>query len=1021
MRRQIFFVQNNPVAVFAECGSGPREKVNAFNHAWCLGQPRLLFLASPGEIAVYDLAQKPVDENKEDDWKNLESLDLLTNLNEVSRGLQEYHRDNVESGRVFADKRFGDLKNRADNSLIRDLKVVRHELTLAGLGGENLRFAHALIGRAIFIRYLEDRGILTKDYFLNVAGKNTDWVDLLLNPTDRAGLDFSRQKNFFPRILADKSFTYELFRGLSGDFNGDMFPDVDEEEQVVTQEHLTLIQDLLYGEVGVQKKLFFYSYRFEIIPLELISSIYEEFYHVPANGGKQADSKRQDGAYYTPPVLVEFVLSRILTTEVLEKSPRVLDPACGSGIFLVEAFRRIVRNEWYKTKKAPTFEMLKRILREQIAGIEVNVEAARITAFSLYLSMLHYLESPAISRQIELGNKLPNLVASETLSGNHFHCILPGNAFNDDFINSNAIWKERFGKKCADIVIGNPPWGAPGTKADDETRERHKKMLEWCKLNNKPIGDQEPSQAFLWRALDFLGEKGISALLVPAGVLLKVHEKSQEFRNQWVDSIRLDEVYNFSHVRTIFFKGAISPFMAVIFKKMKQGDSPVRYWSAKQSIVFKNNQTVLFSRNDLRLLKNLDFAGHRTWKLFMWGTHKDHELINYLRNSPKTTRLEDEVLFSCVGFKVGSPLHNTKPWLSKLSKIKKGALSRYDNLNHETDFEKVPPKMERHGREDGYSGQRIIVAEVPRQKGNAAGKIVARLETESYANNHSLHILKLSDQKEWKYCVSIGILWSSLARYFLFLTAHYWGVWRDKVLVNERLQLPVVFDQANPATGEIIRIVNKLRNFHPPELELLQPDGVPGRDISATRREWEKELDEAVFELYGLNEEEKDLIRDLCDVTLPFYHTPLNSIGAMRAVEKNDYSWIENYVHIFCNRWNAYLGEDEEMRAEVHLGSHGNMVAVEFFASDKGDRWDLKPKNDNWGYILEQVGEALPHPMGSSQIILDGVVHVVSDSGIIIIKRNEKRFWTRSLAREDADSGICKRLTEAIPGKGKHP
>lgn len=86
-------------------------------------------------------------------------------------------------------------------------------------------------------------------------------------------------------------------------------------------------------------------------------------------------------------------------------------------------------------------------------------------------------------------------------------------------------------------------------------------------MNNKPIGDQEPSQAFLWRALDFLGEKGISALLVPAGVLLKVHEKSQEFRNQWVDSIRLDEVYNFSHVRTIFFKGAISPFMAVIFKK----------------------------------------------------------------------------------------------------------------------------------------------------------------------------------------------------------------------------------------------------------------------------------------------------------------------------------------------------------------------------------------------------------------------------------------------------------------------
>jgi len=79
------------------------------------------------------------------------------------------------------------------------------------------------------------------------------------------------------------------------------------------------------------------------------------------------------------------------------------------------------------------------------------------------------------------------------------------------------------------------------------------------------------------------------------------------------------------------------------------------------------------------------------------------------------------------------------------------------------------------------------------------------------------------------------------------------------------------------------------------------------------------------------------------------------------------------------------------------------------------DPREFNIKENSWGYILEQIGEALPQAMGTSQIVLDGLVHIVSDSGIIIIKRNEKRFWTRSLAREDADATLCKRMVETRP------
>ena len=229
-------------------------------------------------------------------------------------------------------------------------------------------------------------------------------------------------------------------------------------------------------------------------------------------------------------------------------------------------------------------------------------------------------------------------------------------------------------------------------------------------------------------------------------------------------------------------------------------------------------------------------------------------------------------------------------------------------------------------------------------------------------------------------------------------------------LDDELLQLPVVLDKDNRWTDQIIAIVDKLRNYRPQRLDWLHPNGVPEAEIQARRCKWEDELDEAVFELYGLNEEQKDLVRDCCEVTLPFLYDPFNSIGASPAVENNNLSWIETYARIFSRRWNAYLENGIEMRGTLHIGAHDNLVALEFFPAEKSDPWDMNPKNNSWQNVLDRIGSALPHPMGTSQIIMDGVVHAVSDYAVIVVKRNERRFWTRSLAREDADSTLCKRM-----------
>jgi len=118
--------------------------------------------------------------------------------------------------------------------------------------------------------------------------------------------------------------------------------------------------------------------------------------------------------------------------------------------------------------------------------------------------------------------------------------------------------------------------------------------LSWCSCNKKPIGDNEPSQAFLWRALDFLTDKGKAGMLVSAGVLFKHNTTTQAFRNQWLKESAISEVFNFSHVREFFLKGQ-SPFLSVFFAKNTEKSIPVSYWSAKQSFISKNTQAIVLS------------------------------------------------------------------------------------------------------------------------------------------------------------------------------------------------------------------------------------------------------------------------------------------------------------------------------------------------------------------------------------------------------------------------------------------
>lgn len=520
--------------------------------------------------------------------------------------------------------------------------------------------------------------------------------------------------------------------------------------------------------------------------------------------GKKPDNK---GTYYTPAPLVEFLLRRTLTEEILETKPLVMDPACGSGIFLVEAFRRIVRYRSFKKKnKAVGYNELLLILKDQIAGIELNEEAVKITAFSLYLAFLNCLTPPDILLQIKKGKRLPHLIysGSKNVNEEYFDILIQANAFQteqpDDDISLN-----KFKSNHADVVVGNPPWGSPAVD-DIEARTALSIAMKWCEDRQYPTSDMELSQAFLWRAYELLKDNGTAGMLVSSGILLKQSIKSNIFKQKWINSITLREVGNFVHVRDVFFNGAISPFVSVIFDKAEpHPNSFIDYWTARRTKIIENTKSVILDKTDFKFLSYTDTRASDLWKIFYFGNHRDLSLINKLRLNPTLESFEfipENGKPRRQGFIEGNK-KLPSDWLKNYLELPANCFhDRYSTINFDKVLIEVPNKVKERGPQHIYEGKRLLIGKVS-QKTIPKGQLIARIETAKFCFRNTINCIKLKEEFSDYYELVLGILWSSLARYYFFMTSSKWGVWHDQVYSDEILKLPIMLPHDDELKKEI--------------------------------------------------------------------------------------------------------------------------------------------------------------------------------------------------------------------------
>jgi hypothetical protein len=996
---RVFFVGDDPVVLFARLPPPVAEEqiLATYRRAWSIARPSCLFLSTEEELRVYALSSLPA--RTLDQAEELQPLEIVTRAADVSEVLARYHRERLESGALFDEAPYHSRHGRADTQLLHDVRAANEALVTAGLPPG---VAHSLIERVILIRYLEDRAIVTEEYFREIAQKDDAWVRAL--NADSPTTPQLGASSTFASCLGSKRFTYAVFDRLEHDFNGDLFVVGDDERRTVRREHLALVRRLLAGAgVGVQEPLFFWAYDFSVVPTSLISSMYEEFYRA----GTDDDS----GTHYTPPELVEFLLARVLTPEVLDRAPTICDPACGSGIFLVEAYRRLVRHEVASRGQRLGSGDLRGLLLTRLAGVDLNPEAIRLAAFSLYLAYLNYQDP----RDIRAAGPLPRLIQQER-TPRKASVLVSADAFSpmideeDDGESATAVlpWQA----KRFDVVIGNPPW-------DEPRRSWPRTADDWASRNELPVGDRNPSQLFLWRSLSFLASNGVCALLVGATAIHNSRSTSRLFRSSWLRQVELEEVVNFTAARSLFFDGGIAPFMLVKFRHPPGSSADFArsfvYRAVRPSTALTSTRSLEHARLgrrwvDQQSLLRRDYL----WKTYAWGSHHDdafmarldteHRLFDFLPRDPKPG----------YGYQRGKG--DPSELLRSLPSLK-----RFDPWGpfREEWFEDPPKGVKRQPDERLYGGQRIIVARGVRSGFGPS----ARLVDARFSFRHTIYCLPVESLPVWQARTMLGTLLSALGRYRLFMASGSWGVWHDSVVPEDVLGLPIRMAGArHEITRRISRAVKSLEGTVSLEGGLdLFADG-SGDDQNPLRRV-QTQLDEAVYDLFELTGAERDLVRDFHAYTLPLVGRPRSWAaqptvnlteprhGTAADVANQVDGSLDRYLSAFLGRWNRELPPSGEFSWSVFAAPGSAMIAAVFETKEKNEPVSVLTEGGDrlWHAALDRLGDSLPQPLTSS-MRTSGFLRSVSDRSVVIVKANEARLWTASAAREDAEATILQAM-----------
>jgi hypothetical protein len=956
----VYFVQNIPVVYFSRLSDAdPRRLWNLYRQVWNQSKAPLLYVVMPQEIRVYNVYAKPVETPDElnDEHRLLRHLERLETIESARRAIQHhlgnYDRLHLDTGAFWTtpDGIYIQRENRADQRLLRAMDQVRRRLTEGNLKISNEQ-AYALLGRSVFIRYLEDRQILNPQMLLDLTDKRVDNYRDALNDLDT---------------------TYRLFDRLSERFNGDLFPVGNLEKREIRQEHLDLLGSFLDGTDLDSGQISFWPFDFRYIPIELISGIYDTFL--------RTDKRRSEGTYYTPLSLVDFMLDETLPPEQARFDMKILDPACGSGIFLVRAYQKLVEN-WQQThSRKVTGAQLARILKGSIFGIDKQPEAVRVAAFSLYLAMLDLMSDGEIKKQ---NFRFPSLRDVNLVSASFF----------------SPEVQEKFSGMKFDRVIGNPPWGK-GTLTDQDA--------QWLQSRNYTIGEKQIAQAFLMYAPDFVDNKGELALLAPAkSTILVTSGPHEEFRRVFFENHNVRTVINFSALCYELFADSIHPAVGVFYQRetAQSRTGRLAYGVPKPSPLSHQLGAIVLDTTEIKYLDREELVDNPTlWKIALWGTPRDSALIERLMALPTLDEQAGKLGWKIAeGIQINGGDENPGPWLRKLPLVSTGSFRRY--LVDPDSCEPIIAKFFHRPRTpEIVKAPLALIHQSPVETRCAAAFSATDM---AYRDKITGILGGYGQENHLKWLVAF--INSPLAQYYHFLTSTSWAVERGTIIQEEYERMPfLVPETKDPRLKKILGYFDQITLLLEKKGILLDPAH------ESTINKLEAAISELVFDIYGLSQSERQLVQDMIQYGIEFFYWSKQTrrkSGGVAAVMPPNSRTLREYAETFIETVTAMLRYQKKTLNAVVYQDGAPLSVIDFELADQPQARSVQviESPDKLRDVLRRLDRQLLE-QHTPTLYMRRHVRIYDGPRLYLVRPSEQRFWTRSQARADADDVLAEWLT----------
>ena len=993
---------------------------------WNLGATTLFVAEGQHDIKVFSTLVKPAKDDNDGKRAQLPN-ETIQNLQAVELALrlrQLIHR--AETGAIYREhKSLFDPRSAVDRDLLENLREARN-LICPTKSQQGYQQAHALIGRFLFSCYLLDRRIIGPAYLKKANLPEAD---------DMLGL-LAKAPNDGPKTLE------ALFKILQRDFNGSLFGNLLDDHHIGDAE-VTYFHRFLSGEnLRTGQLSLFKLYDFGFIPVELISSIYEEFLGAEAEAEINPDksfksrthSQRSQGAYYTPPRLAELAVD--IATEgwntLLDK--RCLDPACGSGVFLVILFIRMAE-EWRKRNPNATtrrrYDELMRLLSENLRGIDIHPTACLVTCFSLYLAFLDQMNPKEV---IELRDALERDTREKILPRILWEHDKPRPKLPHFATVRGLDFFTLPLEKEFHLVIGNPPWvsrkAAPTAEkwlfsASDNP---YVKGISTTEQSQTLFPSHELACAFMWKAGLHLLPEGRVCQVLPSRVFLS--NNTDRFQSAWLQQHRLETLWLLADWRFVLFPTADCPCFISRYHPRGKDEAlgNFEFITPKVELIDPREALIPIMPEDQKLLSESDIvsAANReeaaaAWKKQHWGTPRDTRLVERLMQMPRLKRLAmrppkdpDSVSndrkrywFKGQGFQPATD-STTNPEKVFWKKSDLFLAANASVLDLHLLQEDCSPIGNQHSVAGLHRKRSPLIYKAPLLLVNKACTKFLFSDFDVLFQDDFQSICAPKNEED-ELLFLTAVLSSPLTQYLLFHTTANIGIERDIARLEEILELPFPLpeDTQDPKRSETIlrSCAQQLRKLR---VELQKPKNLLKRESLV--QDAQDELHQFVYEYFEICEWEQHLIEDTVDLFLPSSTPGSLSSEKLYTVQPSKLTHRKEYADTLVKTFRGWTNTNRHLWAEGSVAEKFGLALITFGVGDKAKKYAESSAEDRVMQMLDSIRQTTAQN-GVLFSRLRGFALYEPDR-VHIVKPLNRRHWTRTAALNDADEILTRMMEE---------